>query len=521
MVQKRVGLIWLLLFLVSVLTLTGCKESETQVSAGTEEKKVVAFARFAQETNIFSPVPTTLRDFEAPGLLYGDEILENTPAGELTGFLKAIEEFGDGVVEAIPVLRAESTSGGSIEFEVYQRFKNELITGLSKIKELDGVYLSLHGSMGVEGMVDPEGDLLRGIRDVLGEELPIGVSYDLHANITEANARLATFIVGYKTNPHRDQYQAGYSAGKILAQTVRGQVKPVLVYKKMKLLKGGGMNIDLLAPMRKIFSRMKKMERQEDVLSVSNFMVHIWLDEPELGWSTVAVTDDNPPLAEELATEIADLNWAVRDYPHAKVYSPEEAVKLARDKWLARKLGAVFLCDSADAVAAGAPGENTWILKALLENAPELISYVPLRDAGAVRQAYRAEIGETVTLTVGGKLEQVYNRSVDYEGEVIRKLEGRYGKTVVVKSNGIHLILSELPAPAKKPEFFKELDLSIWQADVVVVKNLFPFRIWFTLYNRKTINVETPGTTSVDVYNLHYENIPRPIYPFDELTDWR
>lgn len=508
--------------LLTIISLGGFHKAKEACSTQLPGKKVIAFAQFKQETNIFSPVKTTLREFQASGLYYGPDILEYGLKEELAGFMAAVKKFGQDAVEAVPVLKASSTSGGPIDAEVYYQLKQDLINGLKEIGDLDGIYLSMHGAMGVEGLYDPETDLLQALRDEFGEELPIGISYDLHANVTEGNVRLATFIVGYKTNPHRDQFAAGYRSGEILVKTVLGEVKPVMAFQKMRLLKGGGMNMDFLPPMNKIFKRMKQMEKQEEVLCVSNFMVHIWLDEPELGWSTVVVTDGNKTLAEELSVELAEMNWAVRDYKHAQPYTPSEAIAIARSKWLWRKLGTVMFCDSSDAIGAGAPGENTWILKALLEEGSDLISYVPLRDAEAAVKAFTTPLNETITLTVGGKLEQTYNRPLTVTGKVIHKTETElYGKIAVLKIDGVHLILMELPDSLRYPKFFKDLGLSLWQADIVVAKNLFPFRIWYLPYNRKTIDVATPGTTNVNVYELHYRNIPRPIYPLDDIDDWR
>ena len=95
------------------------------------------------------------------------------------------------------------------------------------------------------------------------------------------------------------------------------------------------------------------------------------------------------------------------------------------------------------------------------------------------------------------------------------------GKTAILRSGGVHLILTELPAMARDPEFFKDLGLSLWKADAVVVKNLFPFRISYMRYNRKTLDVVAPGTTNIDVFSLEYENLPRPIYPLDFMDSWR
>jgi len=103
----------------------------------------------------------------------------------------------------------------------------------------------------------------------------------------------------------------------------------------------------------------------------------------------------------------------------------------------------------------------------------------------------------------------------------MHKREWLYGKTVILKNKGVHIILTEMPVPAMHPDFYTELGLSLWKADIVVVKNLFPFRIWYLLYNRKTINVSTPGVTNINVFDINYQNITRPIYPFDDIQSWR
>jgi len=386
--RKLLGFVLILIFLLPA----GCSQP-----AGTPEKnaaplplteKTIAVAELIQETNVVLPIKMTVDDFV---LNYGEDMIsagikEKKMVG---GFLAAVKDFGAGKITVVPIMRARADAGGPIEKEVYDRFKREILEGLRGIKKLDGIYLSLHGAMGVEGLYDPEGDLLQAIRDEYGANLPIGTSYDLHANMTEEKATLATFIVGFKTNPHRDQFAAGYSAGKILVKTVQGEIQPTMTVNKMKLLRGGGQNMDFLPPMDSIFNRMKEMEKLPGVLSVSNFMVHIWLDEPGLGWGTVAVTDNDKALADKLADEIADLNWSVRDVQVTqKLYSPSEAVKAARNSWFERLTGTTVFCDLSDAVGAGAPGESTRILKALVEEVPDLVSYIPIRDSQAVNELW-------------------------------------------------------------------------------------------------------------------------------------
>ncbi len=503
------------------ISLASCSEKKPPTAGA--PKKTIVYAELLQETNSFSPVLTTERDFRAESLLYGEDVApySRKEKKELAGFLAAVDELGRGGIETVPLVKARSMSGGPVERSLYEKIRKIILEGVRKQKKVDGIYLSMHGAMGVEGMRDPEGDLLASLRTIVGKDVPIGVSFDLHASNTLRRAENASFIVGYHTNPHRDHFKTGYRCGSLLVRTVRGEIKPVMSVTRMRLLKGGGMNVDFLLPFRKIFKRMKKMEKEEKVLSVSFFPVHIWLDDPELGYSTVAVTDGNRDLATKLSEEIADMAWAVRDVPHPKGSTPEEGIEIARKKWLARKFGTVVFCDASDAVGTGTPGESTWILRALMKKGSDLVSYLTLRDGAAAREAWKHGIGDEVRLSVGGKLDRVYNKPLEYGGKLIFKNETRFGKTVIVKHKGIHLIIAELPIASDYTSHFTDLGLSLWKADIVVVKNLFPFRYRYLLYNRKTVNVMTPGISNVDVFTLKYKKIPRPIYPLDAIDSWR
>ena len=529
MFRKLLGFVLILVFLLPA----GCGQPvaipEKTPATLPLTARTIAVVDIEQETNVFSPVKTTLADFKARDLEYGDEMISSSikDKDQVGGFLAAVKDFGAGQITVVPIIQAKAASGGPIEKGVYDRFKRETLEGLRAIKKLDGIYLSLHGSMGVEGLYDPEGDLLQAIRDEYGMNLPVGTSYDQHANVTEKKAKLATFIVGYKTNPHRDFFATGYSSGKILVKTLRGEIHPTMTVNKMRLLRGGGTMMDFLAPMDSIFSRMREMEKTPGVLSVSNFLVHPFLDEPEVGWSTVAVTDNNQALADKLSDEIADLDWSVRDFKLTqKLYSPSEAIKAARGAWLERLTGTTMFCDLSDTVGTGSPGENTWILKALVEEGPDLVSYVAVRDSQAVNDLWDKPLNQTVTQTVGGNLDKIYNRPYEVTGQVIFKgdcLDGprSSGRAVVLKDNGVHVILTDFAPNTYFPNFFTSLGLDLWKADIVVAKNLFPFRIRFLQYNRKTFNVVSAGTTNIDVFSIKYNNISRPIYPLDPVDSWQ
>ena len=523
MCRKFIAVLLILAFLVPA----GCSGQPEKAETNAQlPEKTIAVAELFQETNVALPSRMVAEDFV---ITRGDDMLALAVKTRymVGGFLDAVKQFGKGRIKVVPIFSARGDAGPNIDRATYDSFKKEILDGLRGMKNLDGIYLSLHGSMGVDGLWDPEGDLLQSIRSEFGTSVPIATTYDLHANMTEKKATLATIIVGFKTNPHRDMYAAGFSAGKILIKTVFGEVHPTMTVNKLKVLRGGGQIIDFLEPMDRVFNRMAEMEKMPGVLSVSNFLVHIWLDEPGLGWGTVAITDNDKALAGRLADEIAERDWAVRDFKMTqKLYSPSEAIKAARDSWFERLTGTTMFCDLSDAIGAGAPGESTYILKALVEEGPDLVSYLTVRDEAIVKELWDVPLNQTVTITVGGKLDKQFSLPYKYTGQVIYKGNARGSnksaiKCVIVRNNGVHLILTDYPDPTMSPSFFTSLGLDMWKADIVVAKNLFPFRIWYLKYNRKTINVLTPGTTNIDVYQIKYNNITRPIYPFDQLDSWK
>ncbi|MGK7392686.1 MAG: M81 family metallopeptidase [Candidatus Cyclobacteriaceae bacterium M2_1C_046] len=482
----------------------------------------LALIELHQETNTFSPVTTELRNFESLALYYDEDVHKGGDKHRLQvdGFRKAVKRFGKGKVEIVPILAAWSHSGGKIKAEVFEHFTSHILQRLKENK-VDGIYFSVHGAMGVENIHDPEGDLLVEIRKLIGNEMPVAVSCDLHANITRQLVDHATFINAYRTNPHRDHNKVGFRSGKMLIQTVFGEIKPTMAFQKLPLLKGGGFNIDFIAPMRKIFRHMKKMERNPKVISLSTFMVHIWIDAPEVGWSCVVVTDDDPELAQRLCEELSEMNWAVKDHPHPEPLTPEEAIEKVKRSWWRKRIGTSIISDISDLVAAGAPGENTFILQALMKYGKELTAYIPLCDEVTVSQLNESQLNKNITVEVGGKLDKLFNQPVTFTGKLIFLDDSRYGKTAVMVKDKLHLIITTLPCPAFKPSFFTKLGLNLWKADVIVVKNLFPFRLFYWKYNRQTLYVQTKGVTNIDVFELDYKYIPRPIYPLDKVESWR
>ncbi|CAN5592288.1 M81 family metallopeptidase [soil metagenome] len=491
--------------------------------------KRIAFARICQESNALSPVATTLHDFESAHYVTGAALLEAATKGpelpgyfkraELAGFMRAVGERAGAELEAVPLMSAWASSGGPLSHECYATLEDRLVEMLRAAGPLDGMYFALHGAMGVHGMRDPETALLRAVRSVIGD-VPLVISHDLHGNITRERVELADAIVGYQTNPHRDHAKIGRKAGRILIGAVLGECKPVMAWRSLPMILGGGKTIDFLAPMRGVFRRMAAAERAPDVLAASTFMVHPWNDNPALGWSTLVFTDANLATADRLAEELAELCWSVRHQQPPEFPDATTAIAAARGARLRRKLGCVMMADASDVVTAGAPGDSTHLLRALLEQGAGMLVYAAVRDPHAIALLWERAPGDPVATSIGGTLDPARSQPLPVRGTLVSKHDRiGFGRTIVLAVDHVRLVITEGPAMVMRPSFYTEIGLDPWRADIVVVKNFFPFLMFFLPYNRKTLFVRTHGATDFDAaFGLEFDG---PVHPRDRVEQWR
>jgi microcystin degradation protein MlrC len=489
----------------------------------------IAFGRISQETNALSPVLTTMEDFERTHLLRGEALLEACDPkkveaqgflrnAELSGLVRAARRSGR-EVELIPLISAWTVPGGPMSVDTYLQLRSELLGRLHDSGPVDAVFLSLHGALCVPNLADPEGDILRCVRGIVGA-VPIAITLDMHANLTPTKVRQATIICAYRTNPHRDHARVGLRAGEILLASLAGDVRPTVAWRTLPLVLGGGKTVDFLNPMRSIFRWMKRKERDPRVLYISLFQCQLWLDQKEVGWSTHVITDGDSELAEELAEELADLCWAVREQQPPSFPGADEAIARARKAWWARRFGTVLMCDASDVVGAGSTGDNTRLLAALMDKGRGLQSYLSVRDPVAVNELWNVADGDSVQTWIGGRLDQ-RNDPVLMRAQVVRKhVAHNFGRMVLLRQGHLHVVLTEGANYVMRPSFYTQIGLDPWRADIVVVKSLFPFRIFFALQNRRTIYVRTKGITDFDAALRELE-YGCPVWPRDKVEAWR
>lgn len=487
----------------------------------------IAYGRIFHEANTYSPVLTTRDDFERMHLIRGHVLAQATtlggtelksfmPHAELTGFVQAAKAAGN--VTTIPLISALAVPGGPLTPECFEGLVGDLLEALEAAGPVDGVYLALHGSMEVKDLGEPpEAVILRRVRQLVGPDVRMAVSYDLHANLSAGLVDPVDVLIAYRTNPHWDLAPTGFRAGNRLIRTLRGQVHPVHAWRKLPLLLGGGVTIDFLSPMRSVFQAMRQFEDDPRVLSASLFMVHPYTNAEDLGWAVHVSTDGDEGLARELADMLADKAWAERHASVPPMRSVEEALdEVGSSLW--RKLGPVTLVDIDDIVGAGAPGGNTHIVEALVRNDRGLRVLVPLHDPEAVEMAWGVANGERIALVLKGT--PGYGQpEVPVEARVMSKRIGDSGRTMLLGIGSFQVAISERPPLPIHPSFWQDLGTSPRDADAIVQKNFFHYRMFYLTTSFQHIPVVSAGATSFKRILAGQYRVP--VHPVAKIEDWR
>ena len=485
----------------------------------------IAVTLITMEADTFNAAPTRLDAFEGSGLYRDGELFEHLKGvGMVGGFMAAVEGVDD--VELVPLIKARAVAGGRVDAETMAYLEDEMITRLRAAGPLDGFGLLMHGACAAEGLDDVEGHLLAASRAVVGDDLPIVVGLDHHGNITKQMVELATGIVGHRTQPH-DQYDTGFLSGQMLLQILRGEVDPVMAWRKLPLLSHQEQYLTSVGPMKTWFDRACPVESDPKVVQVSNFPMQPWLDVEEGGWATVVVTDGDRTLAEQVADDLADLAWSLRhDFQVRTSVSPAEAVAQAQ-----AHDGMVLISDTGDSVFGGAGGDSTVLLTELLRaGGPRTL--VPIVDPVVARLLAHHAVGEAVTVAVGGAVAG-WVEPVEVTG-VIRAVEDPVlrladysvpevfmGSCIAIEVANVMLVVTARPGVAgNHPGLYAALGIDVADFDAAVMKTASNFQ-WFAAHTTEVIRADTPGPTQSDIVSLPWTRVPRPIFPLDDVDDWR
>jgi microcystin degradation protein MlrC len=479
----------------------------------------VVVGKMMHETNTFSTVKTTLEDFNP---LYEDEItqtLRGTKSG-VGGYLDVLEREG---VEYVMTIAASATPGGPLRYEDYRKIVDEVKKGIKNAEAFDGVLLALHGAMVAENTPDAEGTLLKEVKELVGNT-PVIVTLDLHGLISEMIVENCDAIFGYDTNPHVDMYERGVEAAETIIKTIRGELNPTLAHRKLPMLPPTINQRTAEGPMVKLLKTARLMEQQPGALNVCLFPAFPYADVKRVGSAVVAVTDNDPDLAQRLADKVGSQMWSLRE----DFLKPLTPIKEAVQKAIHSANGPIVLADVADNPGGGAPGDGTEILRELLKKKAKNVGVACIKDPEAVEEAIKIGVKGTLSMKIGAKTDRFHGEPVMVSGVIRTITDGLFihkamavgvpadiGRTVVIDVDGVEIILTEKSHAPNDPEIYRRNGIEPTDKKILVLKSRGHFRAAYEPFSTEVIEVDAPGLTTPNLNWFKYHNIPRPIWPFD------
>ena len=464
----------------------------------------IAIGSLQCESNTLSPVKTCEADFDRA---YGRDMLEKVNIGDM------LEEAG---AQIVPTLYAHALPGGPVAREDFLKLAHGIVDVLPA-DGLDGVWLYLHGAMVVEGIGSGEEYLLERVRAKIGRRVPVALALDFHANNTDRIVELANVVCGFRTAPHIDRVETERKAMRLLLHCVRGGLLPRPRMARAPVVIPGDAVQTALPPLNAIMAEADRMEQLPGVLSAQVFNGQPWVDAPYMGPNMVVTHEHDEAEAQKLADRLARMFWDARHEFRflVEAVEPEEAVRRAMEAD-----GQVFISDSGDNTTAGAAGDSAQMLNLLMKMGAERALVAGIMDADAVDICYRAEIGDTLTLTVGGSLAPDSEKAtitgrLVRRGDILGYTGDSAGESATVDCGNITVLITKRRTAVTGPEVFESAGLDWRPFRIIVVKLGYLFPGLQRIAGRSILAFTRGGSTE-RLRGMGHRRIARPMFPLDD-----
>lgn len=473
-----------------------------------------------QEISSFNPLPSGYDDFHITraNAFYEHRGL-NTEVG---GALSIFDVRPD--VEPVPSIAARAGSAGILSADGWKRLSGEILDAVrAVVGGVDGVYASLHGAMGAEGELDPEGYLLSEIRKIVGPEVPIVISLDLHGILTDRMIRQVDGLTIYHTYPHVDFADTGARAARLLLRILDDGVKPVIARVVIPALVRGNELITAKGVYGDLIRECQRIERDGTVLAAGVMIGNPFTDVPELCSQALIVAEDAATAKAE-ALRLADEFWPQRHRMQGVFVTLDRAIAQARSM-----AGPVIFTDAADATSSGATGDSNLIIAALEKAGYPHSVLAQIVDPTAADTAHKAGVGAMIDVTLGGVIDPARFPPMKVRARVKLLSDGQarletmktpldagptavltFGEfTVVVMSRSVSLFDRAMYfANGCNPRDFH----------LIVVKSPHCEPHMFEDWAEKTFNIDVPGATSANLPTLGHTICARPMFPMEPET---
>ena len=484
-------------------------------------------AEISHETNTFSILPTTLALYKARRYYRGKEIAHGFSGTrtEMGAHLEAAKKYGWKLIQPIA---AAATPGGKTPAGDWAHLSGAVLDAC-KEGPFDGVLLSLHGAMVTEDQDDAEGDLLRRLREKLGPEVPIAISLDIHANVSDAMARLANIVIAYRTYPHIDQYERGMEAADLLQRVMNREITPRSLVWRAPVLEGLDYGRTQGGPMSRILARADQLrQKNPGVLAITVCAGFVWADIPDAGPSVTITANEDASRFKGVAEELLRDIWEPRREITVPLYSMKEAMTEAGKRKEEGK--PLILADFTDNPGSGGYGDSVRLLEAMIQAGLENAAFGCVPDPEAAQKCIAAGAGREIEIVLGAKIDtKTYGPSLKVRGTVEHVSDGRFiaqgpmskgvqfsmGPTAVLRSGGVRVLVTTHNIQVYDLQVFLSQKIDPRVCSVVAVKSWHHFRAAFEPISRAVMLVDSGGLASRDLKRFTYHKIRRPIFPLD------
>ncbi|HYD08348.1 MAG TPA: M81 family metallopeptidase [Reyranella sp.] len=492
----------------------------------------VLVAQFMHETNTFSKLKTTLDDYRRRWLIEGEAMVGRFKGtrNEVGGYIDAAAQYG---WEPVFAVAANATPSGTLTKETWETIRDKILDAAKNAGRLDAVCLSLHGAMVTETEDDAEGALLEALRGIVGPDVPMVATLDLHANATVRMAKNANALVSFRTYPHVDGYDRAVQAAALVHETLSGRKTPRCLLSQPAMLEGADHGRTTQpGVMRDLLAKADDYEKEPGINVVSIQVGFTWSDIPYTGPS-IAVSHE--PQAEARAREIAramiDEIWRRRDEMSADYRPVADGIAAARAK--SDKPGPLVIADGTDNPGGGGYNDTTPVLQALIDAGVENVAFGTIYDPAAVRQAIEAGVGAEIDVALGGHTDESMGKPVrakahvrmlsdgvfKNDGPMNAGVESNMGPTAVLRIGGIDVVTISNRIQTIDLQTFLSQGIDPRAKDVLVVKSVQHFRAAYAPIAREIVLVDSGGICSPDISRLKFKKLRRPIWPLDGVND--
>ena len=451
--------------------------------------KNIAIGGISTECSSYSPLYQNIDDFKS---IQGQSLLD------LVDF-----PFNEFNIKAHPLFFNKSVPGGPIEKQYFKQVKDELIKEIDALGKLDGVLLLMHGAMYVDGVEDPEGEWVASVRDTVGHECIISVSYDLHGQMTDKIVNNIDAFAAFKTAPHIDVKDTYRRSALMLANAINENYKPHVVWSAIPVLVSGEMSSTIVEPCKSIYKDLDLHNQQEDILDCNLLVGYVWADTKRATASSV-VTCTNQISGSQVCHKIAKSYWNNRLLLKSDMAtgSIEDALG-----WVSEDFS--IITDSGDNPTAGGVGDRADVLKAILDQNLNNSLFAGI----ASKSAYES-LKESNEFTLGG----AYGG-----GGPSLKLKADYvyfkNQCAVVSLSGAVIIITKLRRPFHYLRDFSDLDLDLKDFKTLFVKSGYLSPDLQSL-SAPTFMALTSGAVNQDLKGIENNHRMQNLYPFQDFKDY-